>query len=87
MSDLQLWSQLVAKCQNTDLTIMGLPTSPRNRDTANEELSICDGVPHQVERHVRCRDRAQRHSPPRALCATMDERKLDGMQAFAGGKL
>ena len=39
MSDLQLWSQLVAKCQNTDLTIMGLPTSPRNRDTANGELS------------------------------------------------
>ena len=39
MSDLQLWSQLVAKCQNTDLTIMGLPTSPRNRDTVNEELS------------------------------------------------
>ena len=39
MSDLQLWSQLVAKCQNTDLTIMRLPTSPRNRDTANEEVS------------------------------------------------
>ena len=42
-----------------------------------------DGVPHQVERHVRCRDRARRHSPPRprALCTTMDERKLDGMRA------
>ena len=39
MSELQLWSKLVAKCQNTDLTIMGLPTSPRNRDTANEERS------------------------------------------------
>ena len=39
MSDLQLWSQLVAKCQNTDLTIIGMPTSPRNWDTANEELS------------------------------------------------
>ena len=39
MSDLQLWSQLVAKCQKTDLTMMELPTSPRNRDTANEELS------------------------------------------------
>ena len=39
MSDLQLWSQLVAKCQKTNLTIMRLPTSPRNTDTANEELS------------------------------------------------
>ena len=39
MPDLQLWSQLVAKCQKTDLTIMWLPTSPKNRDTANEELS------------------------------------------------
>ena len=39
MSDLQLWSQLVAKCQNTNVTIMELPTSPRNRDTANQELS------------------------------------------------
>ena len=39
MSDLQLWSQLVTKCQNTDLTIMVLPTFPRNRDTANEDLS------------------------------------------------
>ena len=39
MSDLQLWSQLVAKCQNTDLTIMVLATSPRNRDTASEEQS------------------------------------------------
>ena len=39
MSDLQLWSQLAAKCQNTDLTIIGMPTSPRNRDIANEELS------------------------------------------------
>ena len=38
-----------------------------------------DGVSHQVERRVRCRDRARRHSPPRALCTTMDERKLDGM--------
>ena len=40
MSDLQLWSQLVTKCQNTDLTIMVLPTFPRNMDTANEKLSI-----------------------------------------------
>ena len=39
MSDLQLWSKLVAKCQNTDLTTIGMPTSPRNRDIANEELS------------------------------------------------
>ena len=39
MSDLQLWSQLVAKCQNANLTMVGLPTSSRNRDTANEELS------------------------------------------------
>ena len=83
MSDLQLWSQLVAKCQKTDLTIMGLPTSPR---TAKRAVNR-DGVPHQVERHVRCRDRARRHSPPRALCTTMDERKLDGLQAFTGGKL
>ena len=34
MSDLQLWLQLVAKFQNTDLTMMGLPTSPRNKDTS-----------------------------------------------------
>ena len=87
MSDLQLWSQLVAKCQNTDMTTMGLPMSPSNRDTANEELSTVTEYFHQVEQHVRCRDRARRHSPPRALCATMDERNLDGMQFFIGGKL
>ena len=71
MSDLQLWSQLVAKCQNTDLTIMGMPAFPKNRDTAN------DGAPHQVEQHVRCRDWARRHP----------EGKLDGIQAFMSGKL
>ena len=72
MSDLQLWSQLVAKCQN------GLD----DNEVANvsQEQGHCerrgvkrDGVPHQVERHVRCRDRARRHSPSRALCTTMDE--------------
>ena len=46
-----------------------------------------DGLPRQVERHVCCRDRARRYSQPNSLCTTIDERKLDGMQAFIGRKL
>ena len=45
-----------------------------------------DGVPHQVEPHVRCGHRARRHSPPRALCTTMDKGKLDGIAGLHGWK-
>ena len=79
MSDLQLWSQLVAKCQKTDLTIMVVANVSQEQGHRERRAVIRDGV--------RCRDRARRHSPPRALCTTMDERKLDGMPAFTCGKL
>ena len=36
-----------------------------NWDTANAEMSTVKEYARQVERHVRCRDRARRHSPPR----------------------
>ena len=59
MSDLQLWSQLVAKWSEGGLD-----------DDWYANVS-----------------QARRHSPPRALCVTMNERKLDGMQAFMSGNL
>ena len=61
-------------------------TESQERGHRERRADNHDGVPQQIERHVRCPDRARRHSPPRALCTTMDERKLDGMQAFKGGK-
>ena len=45
ISDLQLWSQLVAKCQNADLTIMGFANVSQEHGHHERRAVNRDGVP------------------------------------------
>ena len=70
MSDLQLWSQFVAKVSG-----YGLDDVARNRDTANEELSTL--TEYLTKLSDMCAVETQfDDSRHREHCATRDERKL-----------
>ena len=71
-----------SRAESVDVKDINLPEQGHRERRAVKR----DGVPHQVERHVRCRDRARRHSPPRALCTTMDKGEVGWNAAFHGWK-